>query len=795
MPLLPRSVATLRAGAVATALYASPLATLAQIDGNVQWSGVSHIDWNSRRPRVPRNGEAFTVLLQTLRDDVTAVRVRVDTGTVTFVDAAKTGSRGPYDLWEATIPATAASTERYLFEITDGADTDYYSRLGMSDDLVTTNQFEINFTTLEHAPVGATPVSGGTVFKVWSPSRTTAHVRGEFNSWSTANPLAKVGEHFIGFVPGAVAGQSYKYFFNNSVWNSDPRAAALVPTNNYNAVIVDQDAYQWQAPGFSSRPTGELVIYQLHVGSFAGRNDPGGVTPNPSRYIDVAARADHLAQLGVNAVMLNPVHEFPGDFSGGYNSVTPWAIESKLGTPDQFKQMVDALHQRGIAVILDVVWNHVSSSDNFLWNFDGTQLYFDSTAVDTPWGAQADFDKAGVFNFYLDSAEQMLTDYRLDGFRVDATMYLTDSGLTPQWSAGQAFIRGVNNLRNSRHADAHTIAEIYIDNRWVTDPTSSGLGFTAQYQNEFKEAVRAAVFDSAFTSPNVQRVANVLDGQGFGVSGSSVLNYFELHDDCWPLNNHQRAVKQIDTTAPHDDEFARGRTTLAQALNLLSRGVPAIVQGTEWLEDDGWESSKIDWSHKTTYAGVFKFYKDLIALRTSEPALYADSPLWAYHVNEALDVLAFERYEVGGGSFVAVANFSNNGLSDYRIGLPRDGRWSVVINSSDTQYGGPGGGATGEVAVEAIASGPFQQSAALNIPARTILLLRHEALPACPADFDHSGDVSPTDIAVFINAWLADVQASTPPPAPSDFDGNGAVEPSDIAVFIAAWLSAVTNGC
>lgn len=101
-----------------------------------------------------------------------------------------------------------------------------------------------------------------------------------------------------------------------------------------------------------------------HTGwTFAGRNDPEGSTPNPSRYIDVAARAGHLAQLGVNAVMVNPADEFPGDFSGGYKTVSPFAIESKLGTPDQFRQMLDALHAKGFAVLLDIAYHRAASAD------------------------------------------------------------------------------------------------------------------------------------------------------------------------------------------------------------------------------------------------------------------------------------------------------------------------------------------------------------------------------------------------------------------------------------------------
>ncbi|MEO1534134.1 MAG: alpha-amylase family glycosyl hydrolase [Planctomycetota bacterium] len=757
----------------------------AQLDNNVQWQGVSHLTDHDLRPRVPMNGEAFTVRFQTFAGDVSDARVRFDTGSASFSDASVVLTRGPYDIWEATVPATASPLVSYVLEITDGTDTDYLTAAGMSDTLVTADSFEIDFVTLDHAPVGATPVDGGTVFKVWSPASSTCAVRGEFNGWSTADALSKVGDHFVGFVPGATGQQMYKYFFDNAHWHSDPRAARLNPQDNYNAFIVDPDLYEWQTEGFSPAPLEELVIYQLHVGTFAGRNDPFGGAPNPSGYIDIAERVQHLADLGVNAVMLNPIHEFPGDFSGGYMSITPFAIESKLGSPFTFKAMVDALHEAGIAVLLDIVPNHASISDNILWDFGGSQQYFDTPPVDTPWGSQCDLDSPGVFDMYLDSWETMLTEYRLDGFRMDAVMYMTDSNLTAQWGAGQELVRALHDRMANRHADKHSIAEIYIDNPWVTNPTSSGLGFDAQYHNEFKEAVRAGVFGGAFGSVNMQRIANVLDGQGFGVSGESVFNYFELHDDAWPLNGHERAVTQIDTTFPNDDEFARGRTIVGNALTLLSRGVPAILQGTEWLENDGWEANKIDWAHKTQYAGVVQFYTDLIGLRTTEPALFANSPLSAYHVNEALDVMAFERFKFDGGSFVAVVNMSNTDRNGYRIGIPREGDWAVIMNSSDTIYDGPGGGTpAGAIAIEPVASGPHAQSAVLDLPARSILLLQHEPTPDCLADTNGDGAVNPADFS----AWVIAFNNQSPA---CDQNVDGLCNPADFT----AWVINFNAGC
>ncbi len=751
----------------------------ADADNNVEWGGVSHLVWQDLRPLVPMRSDTFAVRVQAYRGDLTGASViqNVD-GSQTSHAASVVGQIGPYDIWQADLPGTPEDTLSYRVVLTDGSDTDYLSPAGMSDADPGAG-FALDFVTLDHAPVGSTPVAGGTVFKVWSPTRTTCHVRGEFNGWSTDNPLTKVGEHFIGFVPGASAGQMYKYFFNNSVWNTDPRASRLVQTDNQNAVICDPLAYDWQNDAFIPPPLDELVIYQLHVGTFAGRNDPFGPAANPSGYQDVGERAAHLAELGVNAVMINPINEFPGDFSGGYNPTSLFAWDWKLGTPDELKYMVDQLHGAGIAVLLDVVWNHISPSDNFLWNYDGTQLYFDSPAQDTPWGAQPDYDRDGVFQYLLDSTHHVMGEFRFDGYRHDAVMAMTDSGWTGQWPSGQALMNAMNEAIANRYSDAHTIAEIYIDNPWV----HTGLQFDTQYHNSFKNSIRDAVFGASGGSPNVSGVAAAIDGTG-GVSGSQVLNYFELHDDAWPLNGNDRAVAEIDTSPPHDDAFARGRTTLAHAVTLLAKGVPAILQGTEWLEDDGWEESKIDWSHKTTYSGIFDYFRAIIALRTSEPALFADANTWVYHTNDAADVVAFERWIDGGKSFVAIFNLSNIDRNAYRIGMPRTGTWGVAINNQWAEFGGPGAGPSGTLVPEAIASGPHAQSVAIDLPARGFLLLEHEpaGLGCNGADLAAPlGTLDFSDVLAFLTAFgLGESAADLAEPL-------GSFDFSDVLAFLGAF--------
>ena len=705
-------------------------------DNNVEWSGISHIALLDRTPLCPLAGQSFAVRVQTWTDDLTSVRVRVEDGGIAFVDAGLVGHHGPYDVWEAQIPAPAGNAVQFVFELNDGTDTDYLGPDGVSDGLPASG-FAMDFTTLSHAPYGSTPTEGGgVVFKVWSPNRTVCHVRGDFNGWGTSDPMTRVGEDFILRVPAAADRDMYKYYFQNSTWNTDARARALNPGDNYNAFVEDPTRYDWQVDDFDVPDFEEMVVYQLHVGTFAGLNDPHGSTAFPSKYVDVAERADHLADLGINVVQLCPITEFPWDYSAGYNPVTQWAPESYYGDPDDVRAMVDALHERGIAVINDVVWNHFSYSDNFLWNYDGTQYYFDDPAVGTPWGSQADFDRDGVRRWFLESAYMWLGEYRMDGLRMDATDFMN---IYPQEGAGWSLMQWLNNEVDRRWIDKIAIAEQLPDDPWVTRPTAlGGAGFDSQYFDNFTDRLREEILDAAFGDPDMWVIADILDGSGEYLNGRYVTNYLELHDEAWPSSGGQRIVKTIDTTAPHDDQYAEGRVKLAQGIVLTAPGIPAILQGTEWLEDNDFGTqaeNRIDWSHKTTYAGIFDYFSDVIHLRTSNPALRADAGIEIFHVNDASNVIAFRRTDYGSNDVVVVANFSNNDFGRYRIGVPLNEDWTEAVNSQASKYMGEGATNPGTITPDAIAADGYAQSIEIALARMALVILR----PARGSGIDDSG--------------------------------------------------------
>jgi len=755
-------------------------------DNNVEWNGVSHIAWQDRRPLCPMNGESFDVLFQAYRLDINAARVHVDDGTEQWVNASFDHDRGPYAVWRATIPATASSALSYYVELTDGTDTDYYSISGMSDGPPADGGFVLNFNTLEHAPVGATPTSdGGTVFKVWAPTRTSAYVRGEFNGWGTGNPMTKVGEYFIAQVPAANAREQYKYYFNpGAIWKPDARGRALNPSDNYNTHIEDPFGYTWNDDGWQTPSFGELVICELHVGTYAGRNDPTASGAIPALYDDVAAHAADLAELGINAVELMPITEFSWDFSAGYNPVSQWAPEWKYGTPDDLKAMIDTLHQHGIAVILDLVWNHFGYNDNFMWQYDGTQIYFDDPAVDTPWGSQADFDNPTVRAYYLDSALYWFEEFHIDGVRMDATHYIK-----MYQSGGWTLLQELNDLVDNRWVDKIIIAEQLPDDAWVTRPTSlGGAGFDSQWHDAFVDNLRQEIFDAAFGDPEMWRIQNIINGSGLYLEKTQVVNYLELHDEAWPDSGGQRLVRSIDSTAPHDDVWAKGRTKLGEGLALTAPGIPTFLMGTEWLEDENFGSgspsgaNRIDWSHKTAYAGIFDYYADLNRVRRWNPGLHAGSGHQVFHVNEVGNVVAFQRYDLAGNVLVVVASFSNSDQYGYRLGFPQSGTWYELINSQAPGYEGDGPTNGGPRNTEAVAYDGFGQSALIDLPAMGLLVFRYSTPPEEYLDADDDAFVDAVDNCPDnYNPGQADGNGDGIGDA-CDCNNNGVIDSEDIAL-------------
>ena len=306
----------------------------------------------------------------------------------------------------------------------------------------------------------------------------------------------------------------------------------------------------------------------------------------------------------------------------------------------------------------------------------------------------------------------------------------------------------LNDEMDNRWVDKISTAEQLPDDSWVTRPTSlGGAGFDSQWHDAFVDNLRQEIFDAASGDPEVWKIRNIINGSGTNLSNVKVINYFETHDEAWPSSGGQRVVKTIDTTYPHDDDYAKGRTKLAQGIVMFAPGIPIILQGTEWLEDIDFGSGstegadRIDWSKKTTYANIFKYYKDIIGLRRANCGMRADAGHNVFHEDESGNVIAFSRGD--GAELVVVANFSNTNYSSYNIDFPAGGTWYELLNSQASDYDGNGWGNGGSV----YAASESPHTASVVVPWMSVLVFRHEDPRGRSSDLEGSdGDVDLLDL-------------------------------------------------
>ena len=383
---------------------------------------------------------------------------------------------------------------------------------------------------------GAIPYSGGTTFRVWAPHASYVNVRGDFNSWSTTSkPMGSEGNGWWSRdVDGAVAGQEYRFVINGSIHKTDPRANDVVSSVG-NGIIVDHN-YSWTP--FTPPAWNEMVIYEMHIGSFY---DPVSGSP-PGTWVNATSKLDHLQDLGINAVEIMPVGEFPGDYSLGYNPVNIFAPESTYGTLDQMRDFIDQCHQRGIAVLLDVVYNHLGPTDlgESIWQFDGYSAapdtggiyFYEDERKYTPWGDRLNFSTGEVRSFIRDNVMYWLEEYNMDGIRMDGTAYIREIDIgQPEIPEGWSLMQWINNEIDTYHPEKISIAEDMRDNEWITKTTGAGgAGFDSQWDAGFHHNVVAALETPDDNNRNMWDIKDAVTNLYNGVDTQRVV-YTESHDE------------------------------------------------------------------------------------------------------------------------------------------------------------------------------------------------------------------------------------------------------------------------
>lgn len=642
--------------------------------------------------------------------------------------------------------------------------------------------------------LGATPYATGTTFRVWAPNAGSVSVAGSFNGWSSASrPLsAETGGWWSADVEGAGVNHQYRYVMNGSHWRTDPRAKAVVSSVG-NGIIVDTD-YPWTP--FNPPPWNEMVIYELHIGTF---NDlPGG---KPGTWQTAAAKLDHLASLGINAVEVMPIAEFPGDYSMGYNPAHLFAPESAYGSPADMRHFIEQCHRRRIAVLMDVVYNHWGPGDleQSLWRFDGTGAaeatggiyFYEDDNRFTPWGdTRPDYARGPVRAFIRDNAMYWLNAYNADGLRADGTAYIRERGIGgPDIPDGWSLMQWINNEIDAAYPQKICIAEDMRDNEWLTKTTGEGgAGFDSQWDAGFHHKVTAAVTAVNDSDRNMGEIREAI-GQSYNGWDTQRVIYTESHDEVGSSSGKSRVPERI-WPGNAGSWYSKKRSALGAGVALTSPGIPMLFMGQEFLEDGAWhDDDPLDWSKNTTYAGIRQLYTDLIRLRrnlSSHTRGLTGKNVNVFHVNNTDKVVAFHRWYDGGpgDDVVVVANFGYRAYTAYTLGMPRAGRWRVRFNSDWQGYDAAfeNWNAYDAYAAPGVRDG-LAFTADVGIGPYSLIILSQGTTP----DLNGDGRVDLADFAVVAGQWQERCDGWECCGG-ADFDVSGAVDLADVGVFVSRWL-------
>jgi 1,4-alpha-glucan branching enzyme len=564
----------------------------------------------------------------------------------------------------------------------------------------------------------------GCSFRVWALFATGISVK-LWNADGTTQTVAMAADSAAGygtdvwsvFVPGIAAEANYRYvisFTGGPVERVDPFARSIVYPNWTDASQDDSDARSvvtsrdsdW-GPTFTAPGWHELVIYQLHIGTFF---DPtrGGA----NKIDDLILQIPYLQSLGVNAVQFLPFVEFSAPLSLGYDPVLPFAMERDYGTPQDFMRLVQQLHAANIAVLVDVVYNHlvVSTSDTSppypysLFQYDGWGgdpcgiFFYGDDQMDTPWGPRPNYGRTAVSQFLSDNTMLWLAEYQVDGVRFDSTICIRKrqgpcgdtccgSDIGVQRNYGWELMQNINNRIGSSQPWKITIAEDLNGNAAITSPTSGGgAGFDAQWDTSLQSALIGALTQPLDSGVDVGAIAAAMSNAFEGDPFKRII-YLESHDQA----DKQRVPAMIDPGDPQG-WFARKKSLLGFAVTLTTPGIPMFFQGAELLDARTWgpggaTPTMMDFSRKATFPKYFQFYADMASLRINSPGLRGNG-LNVFEANPNTKVLAFHRWNQGSGidDVVVVANFSDTSLPSYTIGFPYGGTWYLRLNSDANVY-------------------------------------------------------------------------------------------------------------
>jgi 1,4-alpha-glucan branching enzyme len=593
----------------------------------------------------------------------------------------------------------------------------------------------------------------GTSFAVWAPGADAVSVIGDFNGWDPrAHPLRHRGHSGIweALVPSVGAGALYKYRIASRVdgavaEKSDPYGFAAECPPGTASRVCDLDGFEWGDRDWMANRRAvnaldaPITIYEVHLGSWMRVEEEGNRWLS---YRELAPRlADYVAEMGYTHVEFLPVSEHPFGGSWGYQPVGYFAPTSRFGTPHDFMALIDTLHRRGLGVILDWVPAHFARDAHGLGLFDGTPLY---EHPDPRRGRNRDWDtfvfnfgRAEVANFLISNALFWLDRYHIDALRVDAVaaMLYLDPGRDRREAAGTvpapetndeavAFLRRFNDQVHLEFPDVLTIAEESTAWPNVTRPPSiGGLGFNFKWDLGWMHDTLQYL-----SHPPSQR-SQVHHQLTFRMIYAFSENYILplSHDDVVGGKGSLLARMPGDAW----QKFANLRLLLGYMY--AQPGKKLLFMGGEFGQWDEWDHDRsLNWNllHEPMHQGMKRWARDLNTLYRGEPALHqldcqADGFTWIDCNDAQNSVLCMlRRGRTTGDLALIVCNFTPNPQRNYRVGVPRGGPWTEILNGDATLYGGSGQGNIGAASATPVHWHGQAQSLNLTLPPLATIILK-----------------------------------------------------------------------
>ncbi|MFA5353560.1 MAG: malto-oligosyltrehalose trehalohydrolase [Thermodesulfovibrionales bacterium] len=575
-------------------------------------------------------------------------------------------------------------------------------------------------------------------FTVWAPLLKGVEVR-IISPSERLVPMNRLkGGYWTVEVEDCYPGALYLYLLEGKLERPDP-ASSFQPRGVHGpSQVVDHSGFPWTDSGWRGVPLSEMIMYETHVGTF---------TPEGS-FEAIIPRLPELRELGINALELMPVAQSPGERNWGYDGVYPFSVQDSYGGPEGLRRLVDACHSRGMAVILDVVYNHLGPEGNYLQDFG--PCFTDKYR--TPWGSAVNFDDShsdGVRNFFIENSLHWSGNYHIDGLRIDAIHGITDMSSHP-------FLRELaeraDNLSEKEGRPFLLIAESDLnDPRAIRPRELGGFGMAAQWCDDFHHSLHTLLtgerdgyykdFGSTGDLVKSLRAGFVYSGQYSAYRqrrhGSSSVDRPAHQFILFSQNHDQVGNRMMGERLSSLVSFEALK--VAAGAVLLSPGIPLLFMGEDYGEDapflyfvshtdpglteavregrkrefssflrkgeipdpsdEGtFVRSRLQWEKRGTgrHTVLLKFYRTVISTRKTIPALsHISREGLEVSGSEASRVVVMRRRDDRQESEAAlVFNFSRG---DEEVIFPFSGSWRKLMDSADTSWDGPGSSIHGSV--------------------------------------------------------------------------------------------------